>query len=75
LRPGPAIRRGDARLNGWSESTGTAWANQHPITRLWLDKFTSLARMDQGLECRSYEQVTKPASGETIEFEVISFHA
>jgi hypothetical protein len=58
-------------LNRCPESTGTAWVNQHPITRLWLDKLTSLARTEQSLECRSYEQVEKLARGEDVEFKVV----
>ena len=57
-------------LNSCAESTGTGWVNQHPITRLWLDKFTSLARMPQGLDCVSYEQVQKLARGQAVEIEV-----
>lgn len=28
-------------------SVGTEWANQHPIVRLWIDKFASLAHYRQ----------------------------
>jgi len=45
--------------------------NQHPVTKLWIDKFTSLSRMPQGLECVTYEQVQKLARGEDTETEVI----
>jgi hypothetical protein len=58
-------------LNACPASTGTAWVNQHPITRLWIDKLTSLARMPQSLERVSYEQVEKLARGQDVEIEVI----
>jgi hypothetical protein len=53
------------------QSQGTGWANQHPVTKLWIDKFTSLARMPQSLECVSYEQVEKLARGEEVEIQVV----
>jgi len=43
------------------ESISTAWVNQHPVTRLWIDKFASLARVQQDFDCVSYEQVVKLA--------------
>jgi hypothetical protein len=28
-------------------SQGTSWVNQHPVTKLWVDKFQHLARLPQ----------------------------
>jgi hypothetical protein len=51
------------------ESRGTAWINQHPITRMWLGKFVDLARMDVDYVRfdRAYDQVQQLADGEAIE--------
>ena len=49
--------------------------NQHPIIKVWLDKFLSLARMPQDLsdlgEGGAWDLVKKLASGQDIEYEVI----
>lgn len=43
-------------LNRHPQNTlGTEWVNQHPITRVWLDKFCSLARLEQDRRSRSYQ--------------------
>ena len=54
-------------------SLGTSAVNQHPVTRLWLDKFQSLARIPQDWETSSvtYDQVAALIRGEDVELEVV----
>ena len=52
---------------------GTDTVNQHPVTRLWIDKFQSLALIPQDFEAsgRTYEEVHRLMIGEDVEIDVI----
>ena len=52
------------------ESGGTSPRNQHPITKMWIDKFCHLAHMRQDLGAGFWEQNTKLMKGEDVEVEV-----
>ncbi len=43
---------------------------RHPITMLWIDKFCSLARMEQGSYVTAYLAVDSLAAGKDVEYEV-----
>jgi hypothetical protein len=58
-------------LKSCSRSNGTSWTNQHPITRAWIDKFTSLAHMKLDFEDTPYPKLYALARGEDAEIEVI----
>jgi hypothetical protein len=54
------------------QSTGTAWVNQHPITKAWIDKFAHLAHYEQddkSTNCHCL--VMDLIEGKDIEFEVV----
>jgi hypothetical protein len=57
-------------LNRNEQSRGTGWVNQHPIVKLWLDKFLSLARMEQPTALPEYLAVSDLAHGEFASFEL-----
>jgi hypothetical protein len=57
-------------LRNSEQCTGTRWANQHPITRMWIDKLEHLARMEQHLSYHAYEAVDRLAAGEDSEWEI-----
>lgn len=52
---------------------GTSAVNQHPVIRLWLDKFQSLARIPQDFDASiaAYRLTEKLMAGEDIEYEVV----
>jgi hypothetical protein len=60
-------------LNGMP--LGTDAVNQHPIIKLWIDKFQSLARIPQDMsdlgEGSTWDLVKRLAAGQDIEYEVI----
>jgi hypothetical protein len=37
----------NSELIGHAQCTGTTWRNQHPVIKLWIDKFQHLARLPQ----------------------------
>lgn len=51
----------------------TSTVNQHPITKLWLDKFQSLARIPQDFEDsgKTYDLVGYLIEGKDIEIEIV----
>lgn len=52
---------------------GTGAVNQHPVTRLWLDKFQSLARIPQDWDAsgRTYSQIRQLIDGHDVEIDVV----
>ncbi len=52
---------------------GTSAVNQHPVTRLWLDKFQSLARIPQDWDASSktYSEIRQLISGHDVEIDVV----
>jgi hypothetical protein len=50
--------------------SSTCGRNQHPITKIWIDKFCHLAHMRQDLGAGFWEQNTKLMKGEDVEVEV-----
>jgi hypothetical protein len=54
------------------QSTGSAWVNQHPITKAWIDKFAHLAHYEQDYKSSNcHSLVMDLIEGKDIEFEVI----
>ena len=49
---------------------GTCGRNQHPITKMWIDKFCHLAHMLQELGANFWDQNSKLMKGEDVEVEV-----
>jgi hypothetical protein len=56
------------------DCNGTGPRNQHPIARMWIDKFCSLARMKQDFESfgDTYRATKKLAAEQDAEMEVCS---
>ena len=52
---------------------GTSAVNQHPVTKLWIDKFQSLARIPQDWDARgkTYFEVRQLINGHGVEIDVI----
>jgi hypothetical protein len=52
---------------------GTSSVNQHPVTRLWLDKFQSLARIPQDWDAsgKTYFEIRQLINGQDVEIEVV----
>jgi hypothetical protein len=55
------------------QNLGTSAVNQHPVTRLWLDKFQSLARIPQDWDASSltYDHIRQLISGKDVELDVV----
>jgi hypothetical protein len=68
-----AFARDQLELSRSSQSTGTAWRNQHPITLLWLDKLCHLSGYPQASFSRQGTDVFTGAAdladGKDITFE------
>src|SRR5262245_52761006 len=52
---------------------GTSAVNQHPVTRLWLDKFQSLAHIPQDWKAsgKTYCDIRQLINGHDVEIDVI----
>jgi hypothetical protein len=55
------------------QDLGTAAVNQHPVTRLWLDKFQSLARLPQDWDAsgKTYFEIRQLINGHDVEIDVV----
>jgi hypothetical protein len=55
------------------QNLGTGAVNQHPVTRLWLDKFQSLARIPQDWDAsgRTYSEIRQLINGQDVEIDVV----
>jgi hypothetical protein len=52
---------------------GTDTVNQHPVTRLWIDKFQSLARIPQDFDAsgKTYFEIRQLMAGVDVEIDVV----
>jgi hypothetical protein len=66
------LRAGASRKQGYAsrQCLGTSWRNHHPIVKLRLDKFASLARMEQDPPTAAFLAVSDLADDTPAEFEV-----
>ena len=64
-----AFARAMSTLRQEHQSAGTAWTNQHPITRMWVDKLSHLARLEQDPRHEHVHRTHDLAEGRDIEFE------
>jgi hypothetical protein len=55
------------------QDLGTSAVNQHPVTRLWLDKFQSLARIPQDWDASvlTYFEIRMLINGHDVEIDVV----
>ena len=54
-------------------SLGTSAVNQHPVTRFWLDKFQSLARIPQDWDAsgKTYFEIRQLINGHDVDIDVV----
>ena len=52
---------------------GTSAINQHPVVKLWLDKFQSLARLPQDWDAsgKTYFEIRQLINGHDVEIDVV----
>lgn len=55
------------------QGLGTSAVNQHPVTRLWIDKFQSLARIPQDWDAsgKTYFEIRQLIDGHDVEIDVV----
>ena len=55
------------------QDLGTSAVNQHPVVKLWIDKFQSLARIPQDFDAsaKTYDEIRQLMAGEDVEIDVI----
>jgi len=55
------------------QDLGTAAVNQHPVTKLWLDKFQSLAHIPQDFDAsgKTYFEIRQLINGHDVDIDVV----
>jgi hypothetical protein len=55
------------------QDLGTSAVNQHPVTKLWLDKFQSLAHIPQDFDAsgKTYFEIRQLINGHDVDIDVV----